>query len=120
MEFSVSVVALLTFRKLPLGRGLRAALCRLFFLGPLVLVEPRLARRVRQRLGAAVEAEAAAVEDDLLDARGNRALGDGAADPARGLDVAARLAAQVLLDRRGRGDGHGALVVNHLRVDVVE
>src|SRR3712207_877960 len=123
MEFSVSVVALLTFRKLPLGRGLCAFLSLaafgLFFCA-LVLVQARLARRVHQGLDAPVEAEAAAVEDHLLDARRYRALGDGAADPLRGLYVAARRALQVLLDRRGRGDCDGALVVDDLRVDVVD
>src|SRR5215213_713750 len=102
------------------GRGLFAALGGLVFAFALVLVEARLARRVGQGLDAPVEAEAAAVEDDLLDARRNRALGDGAADALRGLYVAARARAQVLLHGRGRGDGHGALVVDDLRVDVVE
>src|SRR5215207_1109550 len=103
------------------GRGLFAALRgSLFFAFALVLVQARLARRVGQSLDAPVEAEAAAVEDDLLDARRNRALGDRTADALRGLYVTARPRAQVLLDGRGRRDGHGALVVDHLRVDVVE
>src|SRR5215212_5845583 len=86
------------------GRGLFAALRGSLFLFALVLVEARLARGVGQSLDAAVEAEAAAVEDYLLDARRNRPLGDGAADALRRLYVAARRAAQVLLDRGGRGD----------------
>src|SRR5919198_6768770 len=115
MLFSVSVVALHTFPAL-LGRGL----ARRLLAAPLALVEARLARRVGQRLDAAVVAEAAAVEDDRLDAQGPGPLGDGPAHAPRRLDVAARRPAQLLLDGRGRGEGHGPLVVDDLRVDVVQ
>src|SRR5438270_6702891 len=115
MLFSVSVVALHTFRGRS-GRGL----AHLLLPGPLVLVESGLARRVGQGLHAPVVAEAAAVEDHRLDARRTRALGDGPPHAPRRLYVAARPAVQVLLDGRGRRNRHGPLVVNQLRVDVVQ
>ena len=110
---------MLTFRKLPLGRGLRAALGRaaLRLFGALVLVQTRPARRVHQRLDAPVEAEAAAVEDDLLDARGDFALCNRAPHPLRGLSYDSSYLADFLSTISGPvvlvGHSYGGMVITN-------
>src|SRR5262245_10890357 len=84
-------------------------------------VEAGFARRVGQRLHAAVIFEARAIESDLLDAGFLRALRDFLADGGRGRDVAGALprAAQFLVQSRRADDDAIALGCDDLRVDVL-
>src|SRR5712671_4812353 len=84
-------------------------------------VQPAFARRLGQGLDPAVEDVAAAIEHDVLDALGGRALGHPLADLLGGLDVGAGLerAAHILLDRGSGGDRLAFAVVDDLRVDVL-
>src|SRR6516164_8646362 len=80
-----------------------------------------LARRIRQRLDAAVIEIAAAVEHNFLDALLHRPLGQQLADGLRGVDVGAGLGGVAhLLFQRGGGSHRLALqVVDDLGVDVL-
>src|SRR3954469_16407052 len=84
-------------------------------------IQAALARGVGERLDAPVVAVAAAIEHDVLDALLDRALGDELADRLGGIDIGSGLqaAAQVLLQRRGRGNRRALSVVDDLRVDVL-
>src|SRR5258705_1765349 len=84
-------------------------------------VQPAFARRLGQGLDPAVEDVAAAIEHDVLDSLGGRALGDPLADLFRRLDVGAGLerAAHILLDRGGGRDRLAFAIVDDLRVDVL-
>src|SRR5579883_1792224 len=84
-------------------------------------LEPALAGSLGQRLDAAVEHVAAAIEHDVLDALGGGALGHRLADSLRGLDVGAGLErpAHVLLHRGGGGDRLAFAVIDDLRIDVL-
>src|SRR4051794_17185189 len=80
-----------------------------------------LAGGIGQRLDAAVIKVARAVEDHARHAGSARALGNEAPDLLRRVDVAAalQLAAHVLLERRGGREGHAAVVVDDLGVDLL-
>src|SRR5207245_1655830 len=73
----------------------------------LLETQPAFARRVRQRLDAAVLEIAAAVEHHFLDAVLDGALRQKLADGLRRIDVGTRIAALAhrLLERGGRGQG---------------
>src|SRR5215203_2948079 len=88
---------------------------------PILEIEARFARRVGQRLDAAVVEIARAVKDHRLDAGLARALSDEAPDFLRRVDVGAglQLAAHVLLERGGGRKRDAALVVDDLRVDLL-
>src|SRR6516164_4936631 len=110
------------------SRSRRSRGSRAMILFQLVLVcrrsssetEPALARRVRQRLDAAVVEVTAAIEHDLLDALRRCALGEPFADRLCRLDIGAGLegAAHVLLQRGGGCEGLAVRVVDHLRINV--
>src|SRR5215831_1456606 len=110
------------------SRSRRSRGSRAMILFQLVLVcrrsssetEPALARRVRQRLDAAVVEVTAAIEHDLLDALRRCALGEPFADRLCRLDIGAGLegAAHVLLQRGGGCEGLAIRVVDHLRINV--
>src|SRR5579862_3975727 len=83
--------------------------------------QPALARRISQRLDAAVIEIMSAVEHHLLDALGGGAFRHQLADRLGGADVGTGLEAapQVLLER-GRGSHRrAAAVVDHLGVDML-
>src|SRR5690349_9214148 len=68
-----------------------------------------------------MEEEAAAVEDDLLDAGGDRSAGDQLADGRSRLLVGAALEAtlaQLLVEARGGGQRPPLGIVDDLRIDV--
>src|SRR5262249_32308499 len=77
-------------------------------------LEAGLAGRLGEALDAAVIDVATATEDHLLDALLPRALGNQLADLARGGDVAPRVAAHRLLDRRRRDERVPLRVVDDL------
>src|SRR5690606_26765054 len=81
-------------------------------------VEAGLAGRVGEGLDLAVIGEAAAVEDDRLDAGSLGLFGDGFADLRSGF-LARALGRRPLLERRGRGDRPSGGVVDDLGVDVL-
>src|SRR5690606_1049137 len=82
--------------------------------------QPALAGGVGQRLDAAMIDIGAAVEHDLLDARGLCALRHELSHLGgrRGVGSGLQLRAEILVQRRGRRDRMAALVVDDLRVDV--
>src|SRR5215211_2639269 len=88
---------------------------------PILEIEARFARRVGQRLDAAVVEITRAVKDHRLDAGLAGALRDEAPDLLRRVDVGAglELAAHVLLERGGGRKRDAALVVDDLRVDLL-
>src|SRR5262245_65919055 len=110
------------------SRSRRARGSRAMILFQLVLVcrrsssetEPALARRVRQRLDAAVVEITAAIEHDLLDALRRCAFGEPFADHLCRLDIGAGLegAAHVLLQRGGGCEGLAVRVVDPLLITV--
>src|SRR5262245_18875443 len=86
-------------------------------------LQPCFARRVGDRLHAAVVQEAAAVEHHAADALGLQPLGDGLADrlgaaQVAGLRAVRELRLQRRLGRRGRHYRGARVVVDHLCVDV--
>src|SRR5581483_11177760 len=81
--------------------------------------QPALARRIGQRLDAAVIEIAAAVEHDLLDAVFHRALGEQLADRLGRVDVGAGLLAHVFFQRRRRSQRLTLQVVDDLGIDVL-
>src|SRR4051812_15908820 len=83
-------------------------------------LEAGFASRIGERADASVVAEARAVEDDLPDAGGLRALGDEPAYLPRLVALRLLGSAEVLLDRRRGGKRLAGRVVDDLRVDVVE
>src|SRR5438270_1065428 len=87
------------------------------FLDIALKLQSGFARSVGERLDSAVIKEAAAVEHDLLDAGCLRLVGDGLAH-SRGLLQAVALLLQ--RDRRRRRERAPALVVDDLRVEMVE
>src|SRR4051812_29497395 len=102
-------------------RGVNFAMC-VFLVGPSEL-QAGFARRLGQRLHAAVVREARTVERDLLDAGRLRALGDALADDRRRRDVAAlardaQLLAHFLLGRRRAREHLAAVVRDDAGVDV--
>src|SRR5438477_649423 len=84
-------------------------------------LQSALARRVGERLDAAVILPAAAVECDLRDSRGLGSLGDRAADLLGGGDVPTvlQLPAHVLEGARRRRQRPAGRVVDQLRVNVL-
>src|SRR3990172_6369496 len=83
-------------------------------------VEAGFAGRLGQRLDAPVVAETGPVEDDSLDAGRLRALRDERADRLRPLGLGVLRRAELLLERRGGGDGATGGVVDDLSVDLVQ
>src|SRR5580698_4648348 len=83
-------------------------------------VQATFARRVAQRLDAAVIEVAAAIENNVLDALLFRPLRYEFADRLRSIDAGAGLTALTrrLFHRRCRHHGHTVLIIDHLRVDV--
>jgi hypothetical protein len=63
---------------------------------------------------------AAAIEDYALDSLLQGPLSNRFADPARGFDVAAGRPAQIFFNRGGRHNRLTSLIVNHLRIDMVD
>src|SRR4051794_31727967 len=84
-------------------------------------LQPALARRVGQRLHAAVIAVTRPVEDHLFDAGLHGSLGDPTADRLGGFHVGAGLErlAHVLVERRGRSQRAPLSVVDDLDVDLL-
>ena len=85
-------------------------------------IQSAFARPFGERLDAAVINIAAAVEHDVLDAFVLRPLGDQLADRLGRIDGRAGLQtlARVLLQRGGRDQGRALLVVDDLRVDLLD
>src|SRR5882757_829053 len=81
--------------------------------------QPALARRIGQRLDAAVIEIAAAVEHDFLDTVLHRAFRQQFADGLGGVDIGAGLFAHVLFQRRGGRERLALQVVDDLRIDVL-
>src|SRR3546814_94743 len=90
---------------------------------PCVLLEfqTRLAGCVCERLDPTVIGVSAAIEDDRRNAGLLGALGDQLADLGRGRPVASglQLVADILIQRRGMGEGEALLIVDDLGVDVL-
>src|SRR6516165_1807922 len=80
-----------------------------------------LAGGIGQGLHPAMEQIGPAVEDDLLDPGGNRALGHQLADGLGGIDIGAGLEAalHLLLGRGGGGQRHAPDVVDDLGIDML-
>src|SRR5271154_5867325 len=87
----------------------------------LLEAQAAFARRIGERLDAAVIEIAAAIEDHLFDALLLGALGDQLADRLGGGDAGAGLQslARRLFQRRRRHHRGARIVVDHLRVDVL-
>src|SRR5581483_12020926 len=82
-------------------------------------LEAAFAGRVCERLDAPMIDVATAVEHDLGDAGGLGALSDLLAHGGGGRHVPGLGFLAVLFVGRGRGDGHGAGIVDHLGIDVL-
>src|SRR5947207_6040046 len=94
--------------------GLRTAIDAPFWL---LKLQAALAGRVCQGLYPSVVEEPTTVEDHLVDSGRARPLGDRAADRGRGPGV---LRLQLELHRGRRGHGPAGVVVDQLRVEVVQ
>src|ERR1700759_130762 len=81
--------------------------------------QPALARRIGQRLDAAVIEIAAAIEHDFLDAVLYRSLRQELADRLGRIDVGTGLLAHILFQRRRRSQRLALQVVDDLGVDVL-
>src|SRR5690349_15630896 len=82
-------------------------------------LQSRLTRRVGQRLYAAMILISAAIEHDAGNAFVFRALGHSLADPLRAFDVSA-FTAQIFFRRCRGSQGMPLLVVDHLRINVIQ
>src|SRR5688572_12389443 len=85
-----------------------------------VFVQAGFTSSVSQRLDPAMIKIAAAVKDYALDSLLQGPLGNGLADSSRGLDVAAARATQIFLNRGSRNNSLAFLIVNYLRIDMVD
>src|SRR3546814_317902 len=108
-------------RSTPVGsRGARARGCRAGYQVRLPLeLQSGFAGGGSDRRDAPVVEVAATVEDDLVDTGGLGPLGQEGADLGGRVLVAGGAAAQVGLERRGRGDRATRAVVDHLGGDVL-
>src|SRR5258706_7068099 len=115
---SFSTISLSRSSSLRLRRSPRCSSLRAIWIS--LEVQAGFTRGVSQRLHPAVIEIAPAVEDHVLDALVDGALGDQGADAGGGVLVRAlgRLLVATF-QRRGGGQGHAALIIDDLGVDVL-